>query len=292
MLINKKKNFWDILQTLINFWNKKGVIPLQSIDTPVGAGTFHPETFFKSIGPNPYSNIYVQPCRRPSDGRYGINPNRLQYYYQLQLVIKPAPINIQEMYLNSLKKINISLEMNDIRFIEDNWENPTLGASGVGWEVWINGMEITQFTYFQNVGGTECNPVTVEITYGLERICMHIQNKKSIYDCIWMNNKNYTITYRDLFYKNEKEQSQYNFIYSDTKLLINLFQLHKKECKRLLTLKNPLIFPAYEHFLYANHNFNLIEAKKIFSVTERQKYILQLRMLSKLAATIYLNKYS
>uniref|UniRef100_UPI003F5CE335 glycine--tRNA ligase subunit alpha n=1 Tax=Buchnera aphidicola TaxID=9 RepID=UPI003F5CE335 len=291
--MNKEKNnFYDTIQTLIKYWKTQGVIPIQSLDAPIGAGTFHPETFFNSLGYHPYSRIYIQPCRRPSDGRYGVNPNRLQYYYQLQVVIKPAPYNIQQLYLDSLKKINIQSNQVDIRFIEDNWENPTLGASGVGWEIWINGMEVTQFTYFQSIGGIECNPVTVEITYGLERICMHNQNKENVYDLIWMHSTDYNILYKNILEKNEKEQSQYNFIDSNTELLLNLFVLYKKECNRLLLLKKPLIFPAYDNFLYAVHNFNLIEAKKILSINERQNYITQLRQLAKLTATLYLNQLS
>ncbi|WP_343155217.1 glycine--tRNA ligase subunit alpha [Buchnera aphidicola (Kurisakia onigurumii)] len=281
-------SFYTITKKIKNFWYKKGLLYTIPIDISVGAGTFHPETFFKSLGSKSFSSIYIQPCRRPTDGRYGCNPNRLQHYYQLQVVIKPPPKNIQKIYLESLKIINIFPDTSDIRFIEDNWENPTLGASGIGWEVWIDGMEMTQFTYFQNMGSIECNPITVEITYGIERICMYIQNKKSIYDIIWMQTKKKLITYGQLFHNNEIENSKYNFINSDTKLLFFLFHKYINESKRLLKLEKPLINPAYEYILHATHNFNLLDSKKTLSVTERQDYIFQLRKLSKLVAQKYL----
>lgn len=270
----------NIITKLKNFWSKKGCIIVQPIDIAVGAGTFHQYTFLKSIGPEPHKAAYVQHSRRPTDGRYGKNPNRLQQYYQFQVILKPAPNNIQELYLQSLQIINIDIELNDIRFIEDNWENPTLGAWGMGWEVWLNGMEITQFTYFQKIGSLKCQPITIEITYGLERIAMHVQNVSNVYDIIWDQNQYNQINYKELFQNNELEQSIYNFESSDIELLITLFNLHLKESKRLITLKNPLIIPAYEHILYATHNFNLLDARKTISNTERQKYILQIRSIS------------
>jgi len=288
MKLFKIITFISIINVLKKYWSSKGCIIIEPLDIPVGAGTFHPETFFNSIGKKFFSRAYVQSSRRPSDGRFGKNPNRLQHYYQFQIIIKPSPDNIQDLFLNSLKQLNIHSTEQDIRFVEDNWENPTLGASGIGWEVWINGMEVFQFTYFQQVGGIECDPVAVEITYGLERLCMHIQNIDNVYDLVWdisKNKKEYT--YKELFLANEEEQSTYNFEYSDTNTLFSLFKIYLKETERLLDLKNPLIIPAYENLLYAIHNFNLLDSKKVISVTERQNYILKIRSFSKKIANIY-----
>ncbi|CAL4318980.1 Glycine--tRNA ligase alpha subunit [Buchnera aphidicola (Pterocallis alni)] len=286
--MNKKKyTCCEIIKKLKKFWSNYGCIIVQPIDLPVGAGTFHYCTFLKAIEKNPINIAYLQHTRRPTDGRYGKNPNRLQQYYQFQVILKPAPKNIQYLYLQSLKKININYKSNDIRFVEDNWENTTLGAWGIGWEVWLNGMEITQFTYFQKIGAITCNPSTVEITYGLERLAIHIQNINNVYDIIWDKNNNSQITYQELFQKNELEQSIYNFQYSNIKLLIKLFNQHLKESKRLLQYKPPLIIPAYEHILYSIHNFNLLDARQIISNTERQKYILQIRSISIKIAKYY-----
>ncbi|BBI01123.1 glycyl-tRNA synthetase subunit alpha [Buchnera aphidicola (Nipponaphis monzeni)] len=264
---------------------------MEPLDLPIGAGTFHKETFFNAIKKNTSAAVaYVQPCRRPSDGRYASNPSRLQHYYQFQVIIKPPPENIQKIYINSLKKLLINPKIQDIRFVEDNWENPTLGASGVGWEIRINGMEVTQFTYFQQMGGLDCNPVTVEITYGLERIAMHLQNTKNVYDVIWMKNKRKSITYGDLFYQNEIEQSSFNFTYSNTKMLLKSFKQCIEEATKLLSLNPPLIFPAYEFILQATHNFNLLEAKREMSVNERKHYIFTIRNLVKLLTINYHNK--
>ncbi|CAL4319631.1 glycine--tRNA ligase subunit alpha [Buchnera aphidicola] len=288
----KKKKYLTIYETihkLENFWTENGCTIIQPLDISVGAGTFHHKTFFSTINSTPAKFGYIQPSRRPYDGRYGKNNNRLQHYYQFQIIIKPVPSNIQELYLESLKHIFIDPSENDIRFIEDNWENTTLGAWGVGWEVWLNGMEITQFTYFQQVGGLHCDPITVEITYGLERICMYIQNVTNVYKLIWSKNKKNSITYKDLFLKNEIEQSSYNFKHSNIQLLLNLFENHLLESKRLLSLNPALLIPSYEHALYAIHNFNLLDAKKTMSSSERQKKILFIRALTKEIATKYKN---
>lgn len=287
--MNKSNNqtFYEIIHTLKKYWIQQGCLIIQGLDLPVGAGTFHPQTFFNAIGTHPNSIAYVQACRRPSDGRFANNPNRLQHYYQFQVIIKPPPKNIQDMYIDSLKILNINPKNEDLRFIEDNWKNPTLGASGVGWEVWINGMEITQFTYFQQIGSLDCNPITVEITYGLERLAMHLQNIDNILKIKWMQNQQRTITYEELFSKNEQEQSFYNFEYSNTKFLLKNFHQHIKEADRLLKLNNPLLLPAYEHVLQASHNFNLIDSKKTLSVIERQHYIFIIRNLTKKIAVNY-----
>ncbi|XBC40999.1 MAG: glycine--tRNA ligase subunit alpha [Buchnera aphidicola (Nurudea yanoniella)] len=269
-----------------NYWNKKNCTIIQPLDIPVGAGTFHHQTFFGTLGSTPTSIAYVQACRRPSDGRYGKNPNRLQHYYQFQVIIKPAPENIQNLYLESLEKLDINLKNNDIRFLEDNWENPTLGACGQGWEIRINGMEITQFTYFQQMGGINCNPISVEITYGLERIALHIQNKNNIYDLDWDYNGKY-ITYKDLFFRSELENSIYNFEYSNTEICSNLFKIYIQEAKKIANLNPPLLFPAYEQALYGIHYFNLLDAKKTFSTTERQQNILNIRSVIKNIAEKY-----
>ncbi|XBC43434.1 MAG: glycine--tRNA ligase subunit alpha [Buchnera aphidicola (Meitanaphis flavogallis)] len=284
--MNNITTFNQIIFKLKNYWKNQNCTIIQPLDIPVGAGTFHHKTFFGTIGPEPTSIAYVQASRRPSDGRYGKNPNRLQHYYQFQVIIKPAPNNIQNLYLKSLKSLNINFKNNDIRFIEDNWENPTLGACGQGWEVWINGMEITQFTYFQQMGGINCDPISIEITYGLERIAMHIQNKDSIYQIIWENNKK-CITYGDLFLQNEFENSIYNFEYSNVDICLNLFNIHMKEAQKIICLSHPLLLPAYEHALYGIHYFNLLDAKKSFSTTERQQHILHIRTIIKTIAKQY-----
>jgi glycyl-tRNA synthetase alpha chain len=277
--------FQDIILKLQEFWSKNGCVIVQPLDLEVGAGTFHPATFLRSIGPEPWNSAYVQPCRRPTDGRYGENPNRLQHYYQFQVVLKPSPDNIQELYLESLKELGIDTLVHDIRFLEDNWESPTLGAWGLGWEVWLNGMEVTQFTYFQQVGGIECKPVMGEITYGLERLAMYLQEKDSIYDLIWAETPNGTVTYRDVFHQNEVEQSTYNFEKADVETLFIDFNNCEKQCLELIEHKLPL--PAYEKALKASHYFNLLDARKAISVTERQQYILRVRKMSKAVAEMY-----
>ncbi|WWP00476.1 MAG: glycine--tRNA ligase subunit alpha [Candidatus Dasytiphilus stammeri] len=284
-------SFQEIIRLLQNYWSTQGCLLIQPIDLEVGAGTSHPVTCLWAIGPEPLSAAYVQASRRPNDGRYGKNPNKLQHFYQFQVIIKPSPNNIQDLYLNSLYSLGIDPQINDIRFIEDNWENPTLGAWGIGWEVWINGMEITQFTYFQQVACIECKPVMTEITYGLERLAMYLQHTDNIYDIIWgIDKKNHiTYTYGELFYQNELEQSVYNFEQADINLLLTSFNQYEKEAKKLLKLENPLPVPAYELLLKAAHNFNLLEARKVISTTERQQYILRIRKLTKMIMTVYYN---
>ncbi len=281
-----KLNLQETIATLNNFWAKQGCLLLQPLDLEVGAGTFHPATFLRAIGPEPWHAAYVQASRRPTDGRYGKNPNRTQHYYQYQVVLKPSPDNIQELYLASLEAVGIDIHNNDIRFVEDNWESPTLGAWGLGWEVWINGMEATQFTYFQQAGGLECSPVMGEITYGLERLAMFIQNKDNCFELEWGETPDKTFTYGDLFLQNEQEMSSYNFELADTELLFNQFNLLEQECNKLLDAKKPL--PAYEMVLKASHTFNLLDARSAISVTERQAYILRIRACSKrVAETFY-----
>jgi glycyl-tRNA synthetase alpha chain len=282
---NQILTFQEIILKLQEFWAKNGCVIVQPLDLEVGAGTFHPATFLRSIGPEPWNSAYVQPCRRPTDGRYGENPNRLQHYYQFQVVLKPSPDNIQELYLESLKQLGIDTLTHDIRFLEDNWESPTLGAWGLGWEVWLNGMEVTQFTYFQQVGGLECKPVMGEITYGLERLAMYLQEKDSIYDLIWAETPNGIVTYGDVFHQNEVEQSTYNFEAADVETLFSDFNNCEKQCLQLIQLKLPL--PAYEKALKASHYFNLLDARKAISVTERQQYILRVRTMSKAVAEMY-----
>ena len=252
----------------------------------VGAGTFHTSTFLRAIGPETWNAAYVQPCRRPTDGRYGENPNRLQHYYQFQVAMKPAPIDIQDKYLQSLKLIGIDTDVHDVRFVEDNWESPTLGAWGLGWEVWLNGMEVTQFTYFQQVGGLECYPVTGEITYGLERIAMYLQEVDSIFDLVWSYGPDGSkVTYGDVFHQNEVEMSAYNFEHADVDFLFQAFDQHEKDCARLIESGLPL--PAYEKVLKASHAFNMLDARQAISVTERQGYILRVRTLSRQVAMSY-----
>ncbi|MEO0347280.1 MAG: glycine--tRNA ligase subunit alpha [Pseudomonadota bacterium] len=279
------QTFQDLILTLQHYWAARGCVIQQPIDLPVGAGTFHPATFLRSIGPEPWSAAYVQPCRRPTDGRYGDNPFRLQHYYQYQVVIKPSPIEIQELYLNSLRALGIDMAVHDIRFVEDNWESPTLGAWGLGWEVWLNGMEITQFTYFQQAGGLECRPVTGEITYGLERIAMYLQDVESIFDIVWTDGPLGRITYGDVFHQNEVEQSTYNFEHADTAALFTAFDQAETDCQRLIEADLPL--PAYDQVLIASHTFNLLDARQAISVTERQAYILRVRALARAVAEAY-----
>jgi len=278
----RKKNkvnpvsFQDTILNLQKFWGNYGCVILQPYDMEVGAGTFHPATTLRSLGSKPWKAAYVQPSRRPTDGRYGKNPNRLQHYYQFQVIIKPSPENIKKIFLKSLSTVGINHQENDIRFVEDDWESPTLGAAGRGWEVWCNGMEITQFTYFQQMASIECKPVSVELTYGLERLCMFTQGKSNIFDLIWNNNG---VKYKDIFYQAEKEYSAYNFEFANTESLIKNFNIAEKECKSLLE-KN-LSLPAYDQCLKASHIFNLLDARGIIGVAERTKFISRIRELTK-----------
>ena len=277
--------FQDFIFRLQTFWAEQGCIVVQPLDMEVGAGTFHPATFLRSIGPEPWNAAYVQPCRRPTDGRYGENPNRLQHYYQFQVVMKPSPDDIQERYLDSLRAVGIDPAVHDIRFVEDNWESPTLGAWGLGWEVWLNGMEITQFTYFQQAGGLECRPVTGEITYGTERLAMYLQGVDNVFDLVWSDSGGRVVTYGEVFHQNEVEQSAYNFEHADTNALFAAFDTCEKEAERLVGLELPL--PAYEQVLKASHTFNLLDARRAISVTERQRYILRVRNLARQVAEQY-----
>lgn len=277
--------FQDLILALQQFWAERGCVIAQPYDMQMGAGTFHPATFLRAVGPEPWSAAYVQPCRRPTDGRYGDNPFRLQHYYQYQVVIKPSPEDIQDIYLASLGAIGIDPTVHDIRFVEDNWESPSLGAWGLGWEVWLNGMEITQFTYFQQLGGLECRPVTGEITYGLERLAMYLQDVESIFDIVWTDGPLGRISYRDVYHQNEVEQSRYNFELADVDSLFNAFDLAEHDCQRLIELK--LALPAYEQMLVASHTFNLLDARQAMSVSERQRFILRVRDMSKSVATAY-----
>lgn len=279
--------FQEIILKLHHYWASKGCAIIQPLDMEVGAGTFHPATALKAIGPEPWTAAYVQPSRRPTDGRYGENPNRTQHYYQYQVVMKPSPDNMQELYLGSLKELGVDTLENDIRFVEDNWESPTLGAWGLGWEVWSNGMEITQFTYFQQVGGMECKPVMGEITYGLERLAMYIQGVDSMYDILWANTQNGSLYYGDVFMQNEIEMSTYNFEEANVEELFKQFDLLEKEGYRLVEKK--LSLPAYEFVLKASHTFNLLDARHAISVTERQGYILRVRKLALEVAKEYYN---
>jgi len=280
------KTLQGMIATLQHFWAAKGCVIVQPYDMEVGAGTFHPATFLRAIGPEPWRAAYVQPSRRPTDGRYGENPNRVQHYYQLQVMLKPSPPDIQELYLESLRTLGIDTLSDDIRFVEDNWEAPTLGAWGLGWEVWLNGMEVTQFTYFQQVGGLSCQPVTGEITYGLERLAMPIQGVDNIYDLVWTRSPDGSVvTYGDVFHQNEVEMSVYNFEQANIDVLFKQFQTHEQESLRLIELGLPL--PAYEMAMKASHTFNLLDARRAISVTERQQYILKIRRLSKAVAEAY-----
>ena len=278
-------NFQDLIFRLQTFWSDRGCVIAQPYDKEMGAGTFHPATFLRAVGPEPWSAAYVQPCRRPTDGRYGDNPFRLQHYYQFQVVIKPSPVEIQDMYLDSLRAIGIDTDVHDVRFVEDNWESPTLGAWGLGWEVWLNGMEVTQFTYFQQVGGLECRPVTGEITYGLERLAMYLQNVESIFDITWTDGPLGCITYGDVYHQNEVEQSAYNFEHANVPALFTSFDLAESECEKLIELN--LALPAYEQMLVASHTFNLLDARKAISVSERQRFILRVRTMARAIAEAY-----
>ncbi len=278
--------FQGLILALQQYWAKQGCVVLQPLDMEVGAGTFHPATFLRAIGPETWNAAYVQPCRRPTDGRYGENPNRLQHYYQFQVALKPSPENIQELYLESLREMGIDTLVHDVRFVEDNWESPTLGAWGLGWEVWLNGMEVTQFTYFQQVGGLECYPVTGEITYGLERIAMYLQGVDSIYDLVWtIGPDGGKVTYGDVFKQNEVEMSHYNFEEADVDFLFQTFDVCERESQRLVEKGLPL--PAYEQVMKASHAFNLLDARHAISVTERQRFILRVRSLSRAVAQAY-----
>ena len=281
--------FQGLIFALQQYWAEQGCVIVQPLDMEVGAGTFHPATTLRAIGPESWNAAYVQPSRRPTDGRYGENPNRLQHYYQFQVVMKPNPDNFQELYLGSLERVGFDLLTHDVRFVEDNWESPTLGAWGLGWEVWLNGMEVTQFTYFQQVGGLECYPVTGEITYGLERLAMYIQEVDSVYDLVWSKAPDGTVvTYGDVFHQNEVEQSTYNFEYADVPHLFANFEHYEKECQKLLDVNLPL--PAYEQVMKASHTFNLLDARHAISATERQRYILRVRTLARGVAESYFNK--
>ena len=282
---SKPSTFQELIFTLQRYWSAQGCVVLQPYDMEVGAGTFHTATFLRSIGPEPWRAAYVQPSRRPTDGRYGDNPFRLQHYYQFQVIIKPSPLDFLDLYLGSLAALGFDPLVNDIRFVEDNWESPTLGAWGLGWEVWLNGMEITQFTYFQQVGGLDCRPVSGEITYGLERLAMYLQGVESIFDIVWTEGPQGRVTYRDVFHQNEAEQSAYNFEHADTETLFRHFDDYERGCTALLAAKLPL--PAYEQVLKASHTFNLLDARRAISVTERQRYILRVRTLARGVAQAY-----
>jgi glycyl-tRNA synthetase alpha chain len=283
--------FQQIILTLQNYWAAQGCALLQPYDMEVGAGTSHTATFLRALGPEPWRAAYVQPSRRPKDGRYGDNPNRLQQYYQYQVVLKPAPSNILELYLGSLRALGFDLKANDIRFVEDDWENPTLGAWGLGWEVWLNGMEVTQFTYFQQVGGVECKPITGEITYGLERLAMYLQGVQSVYDLVWTETEvagqKILLKYGDVFHQNEVEQSTYNFEHSDVDFLFHAFAAHEKQARHLMAAQ--LALPAYEQVLKSAHSFNLLDARGAISVTERAAYIGRIRNLARGVAQEYLD---
>ncbi len=279
----KFQTFQDTILNLQKYWSKHGCTILQPYDMEVGAGTFHPATTLRSLGPKPWKTAYVQPSRRPTDGRYGENPNRLQHYYQFQVLIKPSPKNIKKLYLNSLSYIGIKHQEHDIRFVEDDWESPTLGAAGLGWEVWCDGMEVTQFTYFQQMAGIECNPISVELTYGLERLCMFTQQKKNVFDLVWNNEG---VLYKDVFYQAEKEFSKYNFEIANTDNLFKIFDILEAESKNLTT--NKLSLPAYDQCLKASHVFNILDARGVISVAQRAEYIARIRDLVKGVGQIWI----
>ena len=278
-------SFQGLIQALQGYWSAQGCLIMQPLDMEVGAGTFHPATFIRAIGPEPWRSAYVQPSRRPTDGRYGENPNRLQHYFQFQVLLKPSPENFQELYLGSLEALGFDPLVHDIRFVEDNWESPTLGAWGLGWEVWLNGMEVTQFTYFQQVGGLECRPVSGEITYGIERLAMYLQGVDSTYDLVWSRGPQGVVTYGDIYHQNEVEQSTYNFEIADTGALFDWFDVCEAQCRALIDANLPL--PAYEQVMKASHAFNLLDARHAISVTERQRFILRVRGLSRAVAESY-----
>jgi len=277
--------FQRLILALQQFWADHGCVIIQPLDIEVGAGTFHTATFLRAIGPESWNCAYIQPCRRPTDSRYGENPMRLQHYYQFQVVLKPSPDNIQDLYLKSLKYLGIDAKVHDIRFVEDNWESPTLGAWGLGWEVWLNGMEVTQFTYFQQVGGLECFPVSGEITYGVERIAMYLQGVDSIFDIVWAETPNGTVTYGDVFHQNEVEMSAFNFEHADVDMLFQHFDESEQQCQYLIDKQ--LVLPAYEMVLKASHTFNLLDARSAISVTERQRFILRVRTMARSVAQAY-----
>ena len=279
-------SFQQLIQRLEQFWAAQGCVIEQAYDVEMGAATFHPSTFLRAIGPEAWRSAYPQPCRRPTDGRYGDNPNRLQRYFQFQVVLKPSPENIQDLYIESLTSLNVDPLVHDIRFVEDNWESPTLGAWGLGWEVWLDGMEISQFTYFQQIGGLDCKPVTGEITYGLERIAMYLQNVDSVYDLVWSQHGEEKILYRDIYHQNEVEQSTFNFEHANTDALFKTFDASEKECQHLVEQEIPVA--AYDHVLKCSHTFNLLDARQVISVTERQQYILRIRKLAQNVANSYL----
>ncbi len=274
-------NLQDVIMNLQRYWAEQGCIVAQPFDIEVGAGTFNPATFFRVIGPEPWKVCYVEPSRRPTDGRYGENPNRLQHYYQFQVILKPSPDNVQDLYLNSLAVLGINATEHDIRFVEDDWESPTLGAWGLGWEVWLNGMEVTQFTYFQQVGGIDLSPISVEVTYGLERICMYLQEKESVYDLQW----NDTFSYGHVHHQNEVEMSKHNFEASNPQMLLQLFDMYEAECHKLCELELP--WPAYDYCLKCSHTFNLLDARGAISITERTGYIGRVRALASKIAALY-----
>ena len=294
-MVSKKKtknpksfiSFQDTILNLQKYWSKKGCVILQPYDLEVGAGTFHPATTLRSLGSKPWKTAYVQPSRRPTDGRYGENPNRLQHYYQFQVLIKPSPKDIKKMYLNSLSSVGIKYEEHDIRFVEDDWESPTLGAAGLGWEVWCDGMEVTQFTYFQQMAGMECNPISVEITYGLERLCMFIQNKKNVFELEWNNDG---ILYKDVFHQAEKEFSAYNFEYANTEKLFKMFDMLESEARSMI--ENKISLPAYDQCLKSSHVFNILDARGVISVAQRAEYISRIRDLTKEIGKIWIESQS
>lgn len=284
----KPQSFQDLILQLSAYWGQQGCMILQSYDMEMGAGTFHPATFLRTIGPEPWACAYVQASRRPTDGRYGENPNRGQHYYQFQVMMKPCPENFQELYLGSLVALGIDVHTHDVRFIEDNWESPTLGAWGLGWEVWLDGMEISQYTYFQQMGGLACHPITGEATYGLERLAMYLQNKHSMYDLVWAETPQGSVSYGDVFHQNEVEMSAYNFEYAPSEMLCDQFARYEAECVRLLD--HQLVVPAYEMLLKASHTFNVLDARGAISVNLRQAYILRMRALAKHVAKTYYDK--
>ena len=291
--MDPRNSFQGLILTLQQFWANQGCVILQPYDMQMGAGTFHTATTLRALGPKSWNAAYVQPSRRPKDGRYGENPNRLQHYYQFQVILKPSPDNIQELYLQSLAAIGLDSALHDIRFVEDDWESPTLGAGGLGWECWCDGMEVSQFTYFQQVAGFECNPVPGEITYGLERLAMYVQGVENVYDLNFNGGANDKVTYGDVFLQNEQEQSRYNFEYADTDMLFRHFADAENECKALLEKgatdgRHQLALPAYEQVIKASHNFNMLDARGVISVTERQSYILRIRELAKACGAAWL----
>ena len=281
----RPRTFQDLIFALQRYWAARGCVILQPYDMEVGAGTFHTATFLRAIGPEPWRAAYVQPSRRPTDGRYGDNPFRLQHYYQFQVLLKPSPPDILELYLDSLRALGFDPRVHDVRFVEDDWESPTLGAWGLGWEVWLNGMEITQFTYFQQVGGLDCQPVSGEITYGLERLAMYLQDADSVFDVLWAEGPHGWVNYGDVFHQNEVEQSHYDFERADTEVLLRHFSDHERACTELLEAQLPL--PAYEQVLRASHTFNLLDARRAISVTERASFILRVRTLARSVARAY-----